>query len=85
MSEEVIQKIWSPLFTTKAKGMGFGLPICKRIVEAHGGKISMESILGKGSTFTVTIPLKPNVGHADEGDVKMWVNVPNRLQVSAKT
>jgi len=59
MTEEVVQKLWVPLFTTKQKGMGLGLPICKRIVEAHGGSISVESTLGKGSTFIVKQPVKP--------------------------
>jgi len=58
MSKETLGKIWRPLFTTKAKGMGFGLAICKRIVEAHGGKIFVKSTIGKGSAFTVSIPLK---------------------------
>ncbi len=56
MSKETLDKLWIPLFTTKAKGMGFGLSICKRIVEAHGGTISVESTFGKGTTFIVTIP-----------------------------
>ena len=51
-------KLWNTLFTTKSKGMGLGLPICKRFIEAHGGTISVETTLGKGSTFTVTIPVK---------------------------
>ncbi|MCK4933611.1 hypothetical protein KAS06_02970 [Candidatus Bathyarchaeota archaeon] len=55
--EEIIEKIWNPLFTTKAKGMGFGLPICKRVVEAHNGSISVVSKVGEGSTFTVTLPI----------------------------
>jgi signal transduction histidine kinase len=59
MTQAVMDKLWTPLFTTKAKGMGFGLPISKRIVEEHGGKISAESNVGKGTTFTVTIPLEP--------------------------
>ena len=57
MSQEIVDKLWRPLFTTKAKGMGFGLPICKRIVEAHGGKIQVTSALGKGTVFTVALPL----------------------------
>jgi two-component system sensor histidine kinase/response regulator len=48
-----------PLFTTKAKGMGFGLPICKRIAEAHGGKIALKSKIGKGTTVTVTVLVNP--------------------------
>jgi len=48
----------TPFFTTKAKGMGLGLLICKRIIEAHGGKIFVESIVGEGTTFAVTIPVE---------------------------
>jgi two-component system sensor histidine kinase HydH len=59
MSQETLNKLWTPLFTTKAKGMGFGLPICKRIVEAHGGRIFVESAHGIGTTFTVTVPVDP--------------------------
>lgn len=57
ISEETLDKIWTPLFTTKAKGMGFGLPICKRVIEAHGGKISVESKVGKGTIFRISLPL----------------------------
>ncbi len=54
-------KLFTPLFTTKAKGMGFGLSICKRIVEAHQGSISVDSSPEKGSTFTVSIPVKDDL------------------------
>jgi len=81
MSEEVVKKLWSPLFTTKAKGMGFGLPICKRIVEAHGGRILVESVAGKGSTFKVTLPVEPNI---PEKDQTVWLNTPERLQYTIK-
>jgi len=58
MSEEVSRKIWTPFFTTKAKGMGLGLSICKRIVEAHDGRVSAQSVEGKGTTFIVTLPVE---------------------------
>jgi PAS domain S-box-containing protein len=57
MTQETLSKLWNPLFTTKAKGMGFGLSICKRTIETHGGKIYAESALGKGTTITMMIPL----------------------------
>jgi two-component system sporulation sensor kinase A len=58
ISEDVLPKLFAPLFTTKAQGMGFGLAICKRIVEAHGGTIIVKTALEKGTTFTVTIPIE---------------------------
>jgi PAS domain S-box-containing protein len=59
MSKEVMEKLWTPFFTTKARGMGLGLSICKRIVEAHAGGIFVESTVGQGTTFTVTLPVEP--------------------------
>ena len=56
--ENILPKIFAPLVTTKAKGMGMSLAICKRIVEAHGGKIGVESAVGKGTTFVVNLPIK---------------------------
>ncbi len=57
--EENRNKIFKPLFTTKSKGQGFGLSVCKRLVEAHkGGSITFESAVGKGSKFTIKIPIK---------------------------
>jgi two-component system sporulation sensor kinase A len=66
MSKETLNKIGTPLFTTKAKGMGFGLPISKRLVEAHGGSLSFESTIGKGTTATVFIPTKAKAETRDE-------------------
>lgn len=58
ISEENKKKLFQPLFTTKTGGTGFGLAICKKIVEAHQGKIYMLTAIGKGTTFTVELPLK---------------------------
>jgi len=55
ISKENMEKIFTPFFTTKAKGMGMGLPICKKFVESHGGSIRVESKEGEGSTFTVIL------------------------------
>ena len=77
MAKEVMEKICTPFFTTKAEGMGLGLPICKRVIEAHGGKISVESIVGEGTTFAVTIPVEPKPKEKRGG--KIWVNVPESL------
>ncbi|MEM2367522.1 MAG: PAS domain S-box protein, partial [Candidatus Bathyarchaeia archaeon] len=84
MSEETMKKLWTPLFTTKAKGMGFGLSICKRFVEAHGGTIKVESALGKGSTFTVTLPIEPEI--KEEGGEKIWLKTQeSSLLTTTKT
>lgn len=56
MSDETLKKIFTPFFTTKSKGLGIGLSICKRIVEAHGGRLGIKSVLGKGSTFSIHLP-----------------------------
>jgi signal transduction histidine kinase len=53
-----MNKIFAPLNTTKAKGMGLSLAICKRIVDAHNGKISVESTPNKGTTVVVTLPVE---------------------------
>jgi two-component system sensor kinase FixL len=57
MSPEVQAKIFQPYYTTKVKGTGLGLAICRNIVEEHGGCLLAESAPGRGSTFTIQIPL----------------------------
>lgn len=57
ISAENLPKVFEPLFSTKAVGTGFGLAVCKRIVEEQGGTIGIESIEGKGTTVIVQLPL----------------------------
>lgn len=59
MSDEIIDQIFDPFFTTKepGKGIGLGLSLAHRIVEDHGGLILVESEVGKGSCFTIFLPI----------------------------
>lgn len=59
--KEVKSKIFTPLFTTKAKGQGFGLAACKRSVESQGGTITFESEADKGTKFIITLPSNTNI------------------------
>ncbi len=59
--EESKGRIFSPLYTTKAGGMGLGLTYCRRAVETQGGSIDFESKVGAGTNFTIKLPLDPNI------------------------
>ncbi len=58
MEEEQMNQLFSPFFTTKQKGNGLGLVETQKIVQAHFGAIDVRSQAGKGTTFTLTLPLK---------------------------
>jgi signal transduction histidine kinase len=59
IAPEVIDRIWDPFFTTKevGEGVGLGLALTYNIVKRHSGEIKVESRVGKGTTFTVLLPV----------------------------
>jgi signal transduction histidine kinase len=56
---EHLESIFNPFFTTKPEGVGLGLPIVSKIVDQHGGTMTVESEAGKGSVFRIYLPLEP--------------------------
>jgi signal transduction histidine kinase len=60
ISEDFLSKIFYPFFTTKEKGSGIGLAIAQKIIDSHRGSIDVESEVGRGTTFTIKLPLQTN-------------------------
>jgi PAS domain S-box-containing protein len=58
MPPKIMAQIFEPLFTTKAKGIGLGLSLSKNLVEVNGGTIQVESVEGRGTTFTLLLPVR---------------------------
>jgi two-component system sensor histidine kinase AtoS len=56
MTREQLARIFEPFYTSRHKGVGLGLAVSKKIVEAHNGRIEVESDPGKGATFTIIFP-----------------------------
>ncbi|MCX7665813.1 MAG: ATP-binding protein [Gemmataceae bacterium] len=68
MEPEVLKNLFSPFFTTKPGGTGLGLPTVKRIIQAHGGTIDVESVVGLGTKFTLRIPITALAELPNKGD-----------------
>ena len=58
IDEETLSNIFVPFYTTKEGGSGIGLPLSKQLIRAHGGNIRVNSVVGKGTTFEITIPIR---------------------------
>jgi two-component system sensor histidine kinase HydH len=59
MTDETRAKLFRPFFSTKPGGTGLGLPTTRKIVEAHGGTIEVQSEVGRGTKFTIRLPVDP--------------------------
>jgi signal transduction histidine kinase len=58
ISEEKMKQVFKPFYTTKENGLGLGLEICRNIVEAHGGQMTVESTVGQGTTLSAVLPVQ---------------------------
>jgi signal transduction histidine kinase len=59
IAPEALEQIFEPYFSTKETGIGLGLALTKKLIEDHGGQITVESEVGIGTTFTITLPREP--------------------------
>jgi nitrogen-specific signal transduction histidine kinase len=60
--------MFDPFYTTKSNGTGLGLPTAKKIIEAHGGRIDVQSAVGLGTKFTLEFPLLARLGVGHEAE-----------------
>ena len=60
ISEENLRRLFEPFFTTKVKGIGLGLTVSRKMIEGHRGRIDVRSETGKGTTFTIILPIEYN-------------------------
>ncbi len=67
IAPENLDKLFVPFFTTRHDGTGLGLAISRRIVQAHGGELDVSSVVGRGTIFTVRIPIQRPETTAEEG------------------
>ncbi|MEW6108838.1 MAG: HAMP domain-containing sensor histidine kinase [Nitrospirota bacterium] len=59
MDREILENVFIPFYTKKRKGTGLGMPIAKKVIEAHSGEISIESKVGSGTEVVIKLPYKP--------------------------
>ncbi|MCY2949571.1 MAG: ATP-binding protein [Planctomycetota bacterium] len=61
ISPEMIENLFKPFFSTKPGGSGLGLPTARKVLEAHGGSLQVQSQIGRGTCFTLRLPIRPPV------------------------
>ena len=65
MDERTASKMFEAFFSTKPGGSGLGLPTTQKIIDAHGGRISVQSEVGRGTQFTISLPLPARIAGGD--------------------
>ena len=63
IAADQLERMFEPFFTTKANGLGLGLPICRKIAQAHGGTLAAQSREGEGASFRLVLPALPVATH----------------------
>jgi len=79
IEEKDLSKIFQPFFSMKKKGLGLGLPISERIVRNHGGKIEVQSRPGRGTTFSLYLPLEQKFSDAKPAEALEGLQSPSTL------
>jgi signal transduction histidine kinase len=62
VDDNTVLHMFEPFYSTKEEGSGLGLPTARKIIEAHGGRISVQSEVGRGTKFTIEFPVPPRIG-----------------------
>jgi signal transduction histidine kinase len=73
MTQEAIDQMMTPFFTTKQKGSGLGLPLSQELAEQHGGRITVDSELGEGTAVTVELPFRREISTTSKDVPEGWL------------